>query len=127
LAGNQVGLARPRQELAEIDSRRIGGKARRAVGQLTRLVRLIGETHHLDRDGDLQQFYLQDLAVLEVPRLFFEFGAMRAAAAPVAAQMLAVTQDQEAKLYGTIADIRFLIDNTRWKLDSLVATVLQTR
>ncbi len=88
--------------------------------KLTRLVRLIGETHHLDRDGDLQQFYLQDLAVLEVPRLFFEFGAMRAAAAPVAAQMLAVTQDQEARLYGTIADIRFLMDNTRWKLDSLV-------
>lgn len=88
--------------------------------KLTRLVRLVGETHHLDRDGDLQQFYLQDLAVLEVPRLFFEFGAMRAAAAPVAAQMLAVTQDQEAKLNATIANIRFLMDDTRWKLDSLV-------
>ncbi|MGB6307443.1 MAG: methyl-accepting chemotaxis protein [Steroidobacteraceae bacterium] len=87
--------------------------------QVTKLVRLIGETHHLDRDGDLQQFYLQDLAVLEIPRLFFEFGAMRAAAAPVAAQMLSVTQDQEARINAVTANIRFLMDNAHWKLDSL--------
>jgi hypothetical protein len=66
--------------------------------KLTKLVRLIAETHHLDRDGDLEQFYLQDLAVLQVPRLSFEFGGLRAAAAPVAAQMMSITQDQEAKI-----------------------------
>ncbi len=87
--------------------------------KLTKLVRLIGETHHLDRDGDLQQYYLQDLAVLEIPRLFFEFGAMRAAAAPVAAQMLSVTQEQEARINAISANIRFLMDNAHWKLDSL--------
>jgi methyl-accepting chemotaxis protein len=94
-------------------------------GKLTKLVRLIAETHHLDRDGDLQQFYLQDLAVLGVPRMFFEFGAMRAAAAPVAAQMLAVTQDQEARIDAIIANIRFLTDDLRWKLDSLVELASQ--
>jgi methyl-accepting chemotaxis protein len=93
---------------------------------LTKLVRLIGETHHLDRDGDLQQFYLQDLAVLETPRLFFEFGGLRAAAAPVAAQMLAATQDQEAKINEISANIRFLLDNARWKLDSLRERADQT-
>jgi methyl-accepting chemotaxis protein len=87
--------------------------------KLTKLVRLIGETHHLDRDSDLKQFYLQDLAVLEIPRLFFEFGALRAAAAPVAAQMLSVTQDQEARINAITANIRFLIDSAHWKLDSL--------
>jgi methyl-accepting chemotaxis protein len=87
--------------------------------KLTKLVRLIGETHHLDRDGDLQQYYLQDLTVLEIPRLFFEFGALRAAAAPVAAQMLSVTQSQEAKINAISANISFLMDNAHWKLDSL--------
>jgi methyl-accepting chemotaxis protein len=87
--------------------------------KLTKLVRLIGETHHLDRDGDLAQFYLQDLAVLQIPRVSFEFGAMRAAAAPVAAQMLSITQDQEAKLNAITANIRFLMDDAHWKLDSL--------
>jgi len=87
--------------------------------KLTKLVRLIGETHHLDRDGDLEQFYLQDLAVLQIPRLSFEFGAMRAAAAPVAAQMLSITQDQEAKINTISANIRFLMDDAHWKLDSL--------
>ena len=87
--------------------------------KLTKLVRLIGETHHLDRDGDLQQYYLQDLAVLEIPRLFFEFGAMRAAAAPVAAQMMSITQAQEAQINAISANIRFLMDNAHWKLDSL--------
>ncbi len=87
--------------------------------KLTRLVRLIGETHHLDRDGDLQQYYLQDCAVLEIPRVFFQFGAMRAAAAPVAAQMLPITQDQEARINAVTANIRFLMDDLRWKLDSL--------
>ncbi|HWS65159.1 MAG TPA: methyl-accepting chemotaxis protein [Steroidobacteraceae bacterium] len=87
--------------------------------KLTKLVRLIGETHHLDRDGDLAQFYLQDLAVLQIPRLSFEFGAMRAATAPVAAQMLSVTQDQEAKINANSANIRFLMDDAHWKLDSL--------
>jgi methyl-accepting chemotaxis protein len=95
--------------------------------KLTKLVRLIGETHHLDRDGDLQQFYLQDLAVLEIPRLFFEFGAMRAAAAPVAAQMLSVTQDQEARIDTITANIRFLMDTAHWKLDSLNEWAAQTR
>jgi methyl-accepting chemotaxis protein len=87
--------------------------------RLTKLVRLIGETHHLDRDGDLQQFYLQDLAVLETPHLFFDFGALRAAAAPVAAQMLAATQDQEARINEISANIRTLLDGARWKIDSL--------
>ncbi|HLZ97780.1 MAG TPA: methyl-accepting chemotaxis protein, partial [Steroidobacteraceae bacterium] len=87
--------------------------------KLTKLVRLIGESHHLDRDGDLAQFYLQDLAVLQIPRLSFEFGAMRAATAPVAAQMLSVTQDQEAKITANTANIRFLMDDAHWKLDSL--------
>jgi methyl-accepting chemotaxis protein len=87
--------------------------------KLTKLVRLIGETYHLDRDGDLQQYYLQDLAVLEIPRLSFEFGALRAAAAPVAAQMLSITQDQEARINAIAARIRFLMDNAHWKLDSL--------
>ena len=87
--------------------------------KLTKLVRLIGETHHLDRDGDLQQYYLQDLAVLEIPRLSFEFGAMRAAAAPVAAQMLSITQGQEAQINAISAKIRFLMDSAHWKLDSL--------
>jgi methyl-accepting chemotaxis protein len=89
------------------------------AAKITKLVRLIGETHHLDRDGDLQQFYLQDVAVLETPRLFFEFGALRAAGAPVAAQMLAVTQDQEATINQISATINNLLDNARWKLDSL--------
>jgi methyl-accepting chemotaxis protein len=87
--------------------------------KLTKLVRLIAESHHLDRDGELQQYYLQDLAVLEVPRLFFEFGALRAAAAPVAAQMISVTQAQEAKIESIDANIRFLMDSAHWKLDSL--------
>jgi methyl-accepting chemotaxis protein len=87
--------------------------------KLTKLVRLIGETHHLDRDGDLQQYYLQDLAVLEIPRLSFEFGALRAAAAPVAAQMLSITQDQEAQINAIAAKIHFLMDSAHWKLDSL--------
>ena len=87
--------------------------------KLTKLVRLIGETHHLDRDGELQQYYLQDLAVLEIPRLFFEFGALRAAAAPVAAQMLSVTQSQETQIGAISANIRFLMDDAHWKLDSL--------
>ena len=87
--------------------------------KLTKLVRLIGETHHLDRDGDLAQFYLQDLAVLQIPRLSFEFGAMRAATAPVAAQMLSITQDQEAKINADSANIRFLMNDAQWKLDSL--------
>jgi len=88
-------------------------------GKLTKLVRLIGETHHLDRDDQLEQFYLQDLTVLEIPRLSFEFGAMRAAAAPVAAQMLSITQEQEAQLNAIAANIRFLLDNVHWKLNSL--------
>src|SRR6267378_4465323 len=88
---------------------------------LTKLVRLIGETHHLDRDGELQQYYLQDLAVLEIPRLFFEFGALRAAAAPVAAQMLSVTQGQETQIGAISANIHFLMDDAHWKLDSLGA------
>ncbi|MDP9008760.1 MAG: methyl-accepting chemotaxis protein [Pseudomonadota bacterium] len=87
--------------------------------KLTKLVRLIAESHHLDRDGELQQYYLQDLAVLEVPRLFFEFGALRAAAAPVAAQMISVSQAQEAKIESIGANIRFLMDSAHWKLDSL--------
>jgi methyl-accepting chemotaxis protein len=91
----------------------------RLAAKLTKLVRLIGETHHLDRDADLQQFYLQDLAVLETPRLFFEFGALRAATAPVAAQMLAATQDQEARVNEISAGIRQLLDGAQWKLDSL--------
>ncbi len=95
--------------------------------KLTKLVRLIGETHDLDRDGDLQQFYLQDLAVLEIPRLFFEFGALRAAAAPVAAQMLSVTQDQEARIDAVTANIRFLMDNAHWKLDSLNEWAARTK
>src|SRR5258708_3254845 len=95
--------------------------------KLTKLVRVIGETHHLDRDTELQLYYLQDLTVLEIPRLFFEFGAMRAAAAPVAAQMLSVTQDQEAKINAISANIRFLMDNAHWKLDSLRDWVGQTR
>jgi methyl-accepting chemotaxis protein len=95
--------------------------------KLTKLVRLIGETHHLDRDGDLQQFYLQDLAVLEIPRLFFEFGAMRAAAAPVAAQMLSITQEQEAQINAISANIRFLMDNAHWKLDSLGEWAARTK
>jgi methyl-accepting chemotaxis protein len=95
--------------------------------KLTKLVRVIGETHHLDRDGDLQQYYLQDLAVLEIPRLSFEFGALRAAAAPVAAQMLSVTQDQEARINAISANIRFLIDNVHWKLDSLSEWATRTR
>jgi methyl-accepting chemotaxis protein len=95
--------------------------------KLTKLVRLIGETHHLDRDGDLQQYYLQDLAVLEIPRLSFEFGALRAAAAPVAAQMLSVTQDQEAKINAISANIRFLMDSAHWKLDSLSEWAARTR
>ncbi len=95
--------------------------------KLTKLVRLIGETHHLDRDGDLQQYYLQDLAVLEIPRLSFEFGALRAAAAPVAAQMLSVTQEQEAKINAISANIRFLMDNVHWKLDSLDEWATRTR
>jgi methyl-accepting chemotaxis protein len=95
--------------------------------KLTKLVRLIGETHHLDRDGDLQQYYLQDLTVLEIPRLSFEFGALRAAAAPVAAQMLSVTQDQEAKINAISANIRFLTDNVHWKLDSLSEWAARTQ
>jgi len=95
--------------------------------KLTKLVRLIAETHHLDRDTELQLHYLQDLTVLEIPRLFFEFGALRAAAAPVAAQMLSVTQDQEAKINAISANIRFLMDNAHWKLDSLRDWVAQTR
>ena len=87
--------------------------------KLTRLVRMIAESHHLDRDSDLQQFYLQDLAVLEIPRLFVEFGAMRAATAPIAAQMLSVTQSQEAKVHAIGANIAFLTDSAHWKLDSL--------
>jgi methyl-accepting chemotaxis protein len=89
------------------------------AARLTKLVRLIGETHHLDRDADLQQFYLQDLAVLETPQLFFQFGALRAATAPVAAQMLAATQDQEARVNEISAAIRQLLDGAQWKLDSL--------
>ena len=89
------------------------------AARLTKLVRQIGETHHLDRDSDLQQFYLQDLAVLETPRLFFEFGALRAATAPIAAQMLAATQDQEARVNEVCAAIRQLLDGAQWKLDSL--------
>ncbi len=95
--------------------------------KLTKLVRLIGETHHLDRDGDLQQYYLQDLAVLEIPRLFFEFGAMRAAAAPVAAQMMSITQEQEAQINAIFANIRFLMDNAHWKLDSLSEWAARTK
>jgi methyl-accepting chemotaxis protein len=89
------------------------------AARLTKFVRLIGETHHLDRDSDLQQFYLQDLAVLETPQLFFEFGALRAATAPIAAQMLAATQEQEARVNEIYAAIRQLLDGAQWKLDSL--------
>jgi methyl-accepting chemotaxis protein len=95
--------------------------------KLTKLVRLIGETHHLDRDGDLAQFYLQDLAVLQIPRLSFEFGAMRAATAPVAAQMLSITQDQEAKINANSANIRFLMDDAHWKLESLREQAVLTK
>jgi methyl-accepting chemotaxis protein len=87
--------------------------------KLTGLVRLIGEDYHLDRDADLTQFYLQDLAVLEIPRMFFQFGALRASAAPVAAQMSAITQDQEASVNGIAAQIRLLSDDTQWRLSSL--------
>ncbi len=89
--------------------------------KLTKLVRLIAETHHLDRDGDLEQFYLQDLAVLQIPRLSFAFGGLRAAAAPVAAQMLSITQEQEAKINALAANIRLLMDDAEWKLESLGA------
>ena len=94
--------------------------------KLTKLVRLIAETHHLDRDGDLEQFYLQDLAVLQIPRLSFEFGALRAAAAPVAAQMLSITQDQEAKIDALTANIRLLMDDAHWRLDSLTVRARAT-
>src|SRR5260370_24667769 len=44
---------------------------------------------------------------------------MRAATAPVAAQMLSITQDQEAEINANTANIRFLMDDAHWKLDSL--------
>ena len=89
--------------------------------KLIRLVRLIAESHHLDRDSNLEQAYLQDVAVLQVPQLAFEFGRLRAAAAPVAAQMMAVTQAQETKISALLADLHFLIDGAEWKLESLTA------
>ena len=94
--------------------------------QLTQLVRSIAESHHLDRDGDLQQFYLQDLAVLEIPRLFFEFGSLRAAAAPVAAHMLAVTKEQETSINALMGRIHFLLDDVRWKLGSLATLSIKS-
>jgi len=87
--------------------------------KLTKLIQLIAESHHLDRDSDLQQAYLQEVAVLQVPQITFEFGRLRASAAPVAAQMMAVTQEQETKIDGLLADLHFLTDGAEWKLSSL--------
>jgi len=89
--------------------------------KLTRLIRLIAESHHLDRDSDLAQAYLQDVAVLHVPQIAFEFGRLRAAAAPVAAQMMAITQDQETTIDGILADLHSLTAGAEWKLESLSA------
>ena len=87
--------------------------------RMTRLVRLIAESHHLDRDSDLVQAYLQDAAVLEVPRISIDFGQLRAAAAPVAAQMMAITQAQEAQVNALLANLHSLIGDVEWKLGSL--------
>ncbi len=87
--------------------------------KLTRLVHLIAESHHLDRDSDLDQAYLQDVAVLKVPRFATDLGRLRAAAAPVAAQMMAVTQDQEATINGLLADLHSVLSDTEWKVRTL--------
>ena len=89
--------------------------------KLTRLVHLIAESHHLDRDSDLNQAYLQDVAVLKVPRLSTDLGRLRADAAPIAAQMSAVTQDQEAAIYGLLGDVHSVLDDTEWKIRALSA------
>ena len=85
--------------------------------KLTQLVRLIAESHHLDRDSDLGQAYLQSAAVLGVPRIAVEAGRVRAAAAPVAAQMMAVTQEQEAQVNGELANLHGLVNDAEWKLN----------
>jgi len=82
----------------------------------TRVFHASSAKPHLDRDGDLGNNFTEDLAVAAIPPVF-RIGAMRAPPPPVAAQMLSVTQDQEAKNQCEFRKHRFLMDRLRiWKL-----------
>jgi methyl-accepting chemotaxis protein len=83
------------------------------------LARQVSHSYGLNRDADAQQFYMQNVAVEQLPRIIFEFGRLRAAAMPVAAQMLAVTQEQERRVTSLLANIRYLMNDVRWKFELL--------
>ena len=83
------------------------------------LARQVSHSYGLNRDADARQFYMQNVAVEQLPRIIFEFGRLRAAAVPVAAQMLAVTQEQERRVTSLQANIRYLMNDVQWKFDLL--------
>jgi hypothetical protein len=79
------------------------------------LARQISQAYGLNRDADAQQFYMQNVAVEQLPLIIFEFGRLRAAAMPVAAQMLPVTQEQERRITSLLSNVRYLMKDVQWK------------